>query len=916
LAFLSLPAAAQVVLPSFTDVAITGPAFINPAITAAPGTTGINILGACPASAVSLNLDGVVVQSIRVDNSLPGGANLQLTNIQIQNLGSLPGTPALNAVNGIVVYGVTDSGATYCIATPVPSAGTVPFFSNTALGGGGVTIPAGISTINIAIQLQVANSGAYTSNVNGQTVRLRTTLTYNTTLGGVFFTQNGTSVTTAGTTFAVSLGGLEAVTDLGSTPASIAPVNTNPTITQTVDLTHNSQNAGTTTDIIDICVKNLGTGLADEDIQAIEVYDAFGHLIAAQPGSLLATALVCAGAGPAATGTFNGSAGGSGFGVSLNPGVAPLVTTTWINYLIPNGGTSRFQIVVRLRNTAVSGRTVRLQTTFVTALATTSISIPPPGPGLVVGTNAQLVNPGALPSVTMSNPVTLSNGSGILRVGDASVLQPIAGRTNPATTIVPISVSNFPSPGFGGFSGTLSFDPNVVQIAGGCNGIMGVSVQSPSAGFNYQYTVACLNVNGSTGKADFSVNFVGGTPPTGGSNPVVNVAVIATPGATAGVSSQMSLTLLSVSDANGNPVTTSTSPGVVTIRPMGDVDQNGKVEIRDAILLANAIAATCLSTPSTTVQTAPFSLSVTQLEEADVAPPFAMPRHPPIFQAADFSCSNITSADVAGIGRLALSSASASALGQAANTGSPVEDFLTGLLRWLGLMPIEGAAAPQTVVGLKTTATGSLEVTVSQLTGSAIGGLQGTLRYDPQAMQVEQIVGLSGYTVLAQAIDNANGIVRFNAIAMSGEPVQQGAVVRFELAPNSRTGSAQLGLDELVASDASALTFRIEQTKAVGLTPEVAALQVKALSVRALAEGPGVQVNVEGSGISGLELAVYDLSGRLVASEKTEGHRLVFRALAANGQPLANGVYLYTVMVHGADGQTVRTEVRKLVVLR
>jgi len=73
---------------------------------------------------------------------------------------------------------------------------------------------------------------------------------------------------------------------------------------------------------------------------------------------------------------------------------------------------------------------------------------------------------------------------------------------------------------------------------------------------------------------------------------------------------------------------------------------------------------------------------------------------------------------------------------------------------------------------------------------------------------------------------------------------------------------------------------------------------------------------VEGSGIAGLDLAVYDLSGRLVASQQANGNRLVFRVLASNGQPLANGVYLYTVTVRGADGQTIRTEVRKLVVLR
>jgi hypothetical protein len=751
-AFLSLPGAAQVVLPSFTDEAITGPTFINSAITAAPATTGVNVPAACPGSMVNLNLDGAVVQKILVNNNLPGAANLVLDYIETQNLGSLPGTAMLNATNGLVFYGVTDSGATYCISnTPVITGGTAPFLAS-AGPGLGVTIPTGISYINIAVQLQVANSAAYTSNANGQTTHLRTRLTFTTQLGGVNFIQHGTATVIAGTTFVVGLGGLEAVTYLGSSPADIAPVNSSPTIIQTINLVHNSRNVGVDTDIIDICVKNLGSALADEDIQAIDVLDSFGDVLASQPGSVLTLPTGCQGAALPG-GTFNGSGGSAGFGVSLNRGAVQGTPGTWINYLLPNSPMpTRLQIIVRLRNTAISGRTVKLQTTFVTALVTTSLGL------LTIGTNAQWVNPAVDPSVVMSNTVTLSNGSGILGVGDASVLQPIPGRTNPATANVPILVSNFPAAGFGGFSGTLNFDPNVVQIAGGCNGITGASVQSPSAGISYQYTVSCLNVNGSTGKANFSVNFVSGTPPTGGSNPIVYVAMMAAPRVAAGTSSQLSISLLSISDANGNPVTTSTSPGVITIRPLGDVDEDGVVDARDQIILANAINNFCVAKTTTS-----FGLTVTQLEEADVAPPFATPAHPPAFDVSDFNCNNITSADVAAIGQLALHGASASDLAQAA------------------------ASMP---------------------------------------------------------------------------------------------------------------------------------LQIRALNVQPSFRGRTLQIRVEGSGITGLELAVYDLAGRLVASETANGNRLIFRVLSANGQPLANGVYLYTVTVRGANGQAIRAEVRKLVVLR
>jgi len=360
----------------------------------------------------------------------------------------------------------------------------------------------------------------------------------------------------------------------------------------------------------------------------------------------------------------------------------------------------------------------------------------------------------------MPNPVTVSNGSAIINVGDANMLQALPGRANPPTATLPISVSSFPSPGFGGFSGTLSYDPNVINIANGCNGISGSDVQSASQGFSYRYTVSCLKVDDSIGEAQFSVNFVDGTPPTGGENPVVNVSFIAAPGSSAGGTSVVNLSLLSISDANGAQVTTSVSPGVVTIRPLGDVDENGTVTIHDAIMLANEITNACLSTPTTS-----FSLTVTQLEEADVAAPFAEPANPPAFAASDFTCSNITSADVARIGQLALSSA-----------------------------------------------------------GASLGG---------QAVQ-----------------------------------------------------------------------------------PQIKALQLKALNVRGLAFGRGLKITAQGSGISGLELQVYNLAGQQVANQQAAGNRLTFRAQAANGQRLANGVYLYVVTIKGQDGSVIRSEVRKLVIMR
>ena len=69
---------------------------------------------------------------------------------------------------------------------------------------------------------------------------------------------------------------------------------------------------------------------------------------------------------------------------------------------------------------------------------------------------------------------------------------------------------------------------------------------------------------------------------------------------------------------------------------------------------------------------------------------------------------------------------------------------------------------------------------------------------------------------------------------------------------------------------------------------------------------------VEGVGVASVEARVWNLAGSLVFSDSASGNVL---ALATEA-PLANGVYLYTVAVKGYDGSVIRSEVKKLVVLR
>ncbi|OGF55065.1 MAG: hypothetical protein A2Z21_04550 [Candidatus Fraserbacteria bacterium RBG_16_55_9] len=69
-------------------------------------------------------------------------------------------------------------------------------------------------------------------------------------------------------------------------------------------------------------------------------------------------------------------------------------------------------------------------------------------------------------------------------------------------------------------------------------------------------------------------------------------------------------------------------------------------------------------------------------------------------------------------------------------------------------------------------------------------------------------------------------------------------------------------------------------------------------------------------GISSLSVEIFDLVGRRVFSQDVAGTQLAWNRKANDGQPVANGIYLYIVTVCGIDGEVVKSNVRKLTVLR
>jgi hypothetical protein len=82
-----------------------------------------------------------------------------------------------------------------------------------------------------------------------------------------------------------------------------------------------------------------------------------------------------------------------------------------------------------------------------------------------------------------------------------------------------------------------------------------------------------------------------------------------------------------------------------------------------------------------------------------------------------------------------------------------------------------------------------------------------------------------------------------------------------------------------------------------------------------MAKAGEIELQLIGSGIAASELRLYSLSGELVAQVQGR-NTLRVTALSREGRPLANGVYLYIVTVKGTNGQTITSDVKKLVVMR
>jgi len=368
----------------------------------------------------------------------------------------------------------------------------------------------------------------------------------------------------------------------------------------------------------------------------------------------------------------------------------------------------------------------------------------------------------------MSKTLSIESGQAHLSIQDAAVVLRSPGQNYPPTTQTILNASNFKAPGVQSFSAKITYDPMMVQIAGAlCSGISGTA---QSASTHFETVIHNCQVDNGHGQASFGVE-VKGTPPTGGPAQMVTIALQAGVLANTSSSTLLNLAVTNVLDQNGTPISVTATPALVRFLSPGDFNGDGQVGIDDAIQVANAIMTALSDGCGMNVFAGPsLALTVPQLEAADATFPFATPQtNPPIFSSSDFSCANITSADVAAIARRSL---------------------LTG-----------GA--------------------------SALAALQALAQPMPtKALQLENVVLMPGL----------------------------------------------------------------------------------------LRGGGYAQLTARGYGIAGLELRCYDLAGRLVINEFSDGSRLRFQLRDGWGHPLARGVYLYLVTVRGTDGTVIQSGVRKLLV--
>ncbi len=145
---------------------------------------------------------------------------------------------------------------------------------------------------------------------------------------------------------------------------------------------------------------------------------------------------------------------------------------------------------------------------------------------------------------------------------------------------VKVSVTGVPSPGLDVISGTISFDPDIIQVVSTVQGTYRVRGLG-------NYLLDDVTVDDLGGTIEFLLTLKPGRRPLTGSGDIMEIEFESTPDVNPGDESPLDIVIDQALDINGGDIIFDEVSGTARIRIiMGDVDGNGVVTRRDATLLA------------------------------------------------------------------------------------------------------------------------------------------------------------------------------------------------------------------------------------------------------------------------------------------------------------------------------------------
>jgi hypothetical protein len=243
------------------------------------------------------------------------------------------------------------------------------------------------------------------------------------------------------------------------------------------------------------------------------------------------------------------------------------------NNIFGTGGVERFYIVVDLAPGGFAHTENRLRTQVTVAArddgsedGEESSGIETPMP--VIATNAIIIEPAVGGARAIMEDISL------LRAGKAV-----------------LRVESVPLPGLGSMMGTISFDPDILQVAASKQGSWRVRGLG-------NYRMDFVDVNNNSGTIEFLLTLKAGRKPLISDGRVMEIEFTTAENVSPGDSSPLDVEIDQAADVNGNELVFDEVSGTAHIKLiMGDVDGNGVVTYRDARLLARWLLGRAVLSP-------------------------------------------------------------------------------------------------------------------------------------------------------------------------------------------------------------------------------------------------------------------------------------------------------------------------------